>query len=167
MKNPPGNCRRNLHRIIQFQDICAVRKNISVCISTYRHRRALELSNRPNVELLQLGGIVHHSSASTAGSFAERILDELFCGVLFLGVDGIDLEHGLIITNIVEASLNQKMIVLAQTVVGLADSSKFNKRGLDKICQLDQIDYIVTDKYVSKITVIKIEKPGIKVLIVA
>jgi len=128
---------------------------------------ALELSNRPNVEVLQLGGLVHHSSASTAGSFAEKILDELFCGVLFLGVDGIDLEHGLTITNIVETSLNQKMIALAQKVVVLADSSKFDKRGLGKICHLDQIDYIITDDHVSGETVSKIEKAGIKVIIAA
>lgn len=126
---------------------------------------ALELSNRPNVEVLQLGGLVHHSSSSTAGSFAEKILEELYCGVLFLGVDGIDLEHGLTITNIVETSLNQKMIGLAQTVAVLADSSKFDRRGLGKICNLDQIDYIITDDQVSRETVGKIEKVGIKVII--
>ena len=126
---------------------------------------ALELINRPNVEILQLGGLVHQSSSSTAGFFAERILDELSCGVLFLGVDGIDLEHGLTITNIVEASLNQKMIKLAQTVVVLADSSKFDRRGLGKIANLDQIDYIITDGEVSRETVNKIEKAGVKVIV--
>jgi DeoR family transcriptional regulator of aga operon len=126
---------------------------------------ALELSNRPNVEVLQLGGMVHQSSSSTAGSFAEKILDELSCGVLFIGVDGIDLDYGLTITNIIEASLNQKMIRLAQTIVVLADSSKFDRRGLAKICNLDQIDYIITDDEVSRETVDKIEKAGVKVII--
>lgn len=126
---------------------------------------ALELSNRPNVEVLQLGGLVHHSSSSTAGTFAEKILDELSCGMLFLGVDGIDLEHGLSITNIVEAGLNQKMIRLCQTVVVLADSSKFGRRGLGKICNLDQIDYIITDKEVSHEMVARIEKHGVRVLV--
>lgn len=126
---------------------------------------SLELCNRPNVEVLQLGGLVHHSSSSAAGSFAEKILDELSCGVLFIGVDGIDLEHGLSITNIMEASLNQKMIGLAQTVVVVADSSKFNRRGLGKICHLHDIDYIITDSEVSADTVSNIEKTGVKVII--
>jgi DeoR family transcriptional regulator, aga operon transcriptional repressor len=126
---------------------------------------SLELCDRPNVEILQLGGLVHQSSSSTAGSFAEKILDELSCGVLFLGVDGIDLKHGLSITNIVEASLNQRMISLAQTVVILADSSKFDRRGLGKICNLDQVDYIITDKGVSRATVAQIEKAGVRVII--
>jgi len=126
---------------------------------------SLELCNRPNVEVLQLGGLVHQSSSSAAGSFAEKILDELSCGVLFIGVDGIDLEHGLSITNIMEASLNQKMIGLAQTVVVLADSSKFDRRGLGKICNLEQIDYIITDSEVSRDVVNKIEKAGVRVII--
>jgi DeoR family transcriptional regulator of aga operon len=136
-----------------------------VIVITPALKVALELSNRPNVEVLQLGGLVHQSSSSTAGYFAEKILDELFCGVLFLGVDGIDLEHGLTITNIVETSLNQRMIGLAQTVVILADSSKFDRRGLGKICNLDQVDYIITDDGVSRETVKKIEEAGIKVVI--
>lgn len=126
---------------------------------------ALELINRPHVEVLQLGGLVHQSSSSTAGSFAEKILDELSCGVLFLGVDGIDLQHGLTITNILEASLNQKMIRMAQTVVVLADSSKFGKRGLGKICQFDEVDYIVTDAEVTKEMVTSVEKLGTKLII--
>ena len=126
---------------------------------------SLELCNRPNVEVLQLGGLVHQSSSSAAGSFAEKILDELSCGVLFLGVDGIDLEHGLSITNLTEASLNQKMIGLAQTVVVMADSSKFDRRGLGKICNLDQIDYIITDNEISADAVTQIEKTGVHVII--
>jgi Transcriptional regulators of sugar metabolism len=126
---------------------------------------ALELINRPHVEVLQLGGLVHQSSSSTAGSFTEKILDELSCGVLFLGVDGIDLQHGLTITNLLEASLNQKMIRMAQTVVVLADSSKFGKRGLGKICQFDEVDYIVTDAEVAKEMVTSVEKLGTKLII--
>lgn len=126
---------------------------------------SLELCNRPNVEVLQLGGLVHQSSSSAAGAFAEKILDELSCGALFIGVDGIDLDHGLSITNIMEASLNQKMIKLAQTVVVMADSSKFGRRGLGKICNLDQIDYIISDAGVSKDMVNKIEKSGVRVIL--
>lgn len=126
---------------------------------------SLELCNRPNIEILQLGGMIHQSSSSSAGSFAEKVLEELSCGVLFLGVDGIDLEHGLSITNLMEASLNQKMIRLAQTVVILADNSKFDRRGLGKICNLDQVDYIITDKGAPSATIARIENTGVRVLI--
>lgn len=136
-----------------------------VIVITPALRVSLELYDRPNIEVLHLGGIINQTSASSAGTFTEKILDELACGVLFLGADGIDVEYGLSITNIVEASLNKKMISLAQTVVVLADSSKFEKRGVGKICNLSKIDYIVTDSKVDAATITKIEKCGVKIII--
>ena len=125
----------------------------------------LELSNRPNIEVLQLGGIVRQNSSSVAGSYAERILDEISCGVLFLGVDGIDLDFGCSITNLAEASLNQKMIGCSQTLVILADSTKFGRRGLGKICNFDQVEYIITDDDAHPSTVQALEEKGIKVIL--
>ncbi len=126
----------------------------------------LELCNRPNVEVLQLGGIIRSNSSSVAGSHAERILQELSCEIIFLGVDGIDLDFGFSITNIAEATLNQKMIETAQTVVILADSTKFNKRGLGKICGFDQVQYVITDDNVSDKTVRLLEDRSVKVIVV-
>lgn len=125
---------------------------------------ALELSNRPNVEVLQLGGLIRQNSSSVAGSYAEYILANISCGILFIGVDGIDLDFGLSISNLTEAGLNQKMISTAQTVAVLADHTKFGKRGIAKICELDQIHYIVTDQHTSADTIKSLEERGIKVL---
>lgn len=106
---------------------------------------SIEICNRPNIEVVQLGGIIRQNSSSVAGANAESILEEISSGILFLGVDGIDLDFGLSITNLTEATLNKKMIESAQVLVVMADSSKFGKRGLGKVCGLDQVHYIVTD----------------------
>ena len=126
---------------------------------------ALELYNRPNVEVLQLAGLVHKSSAAVAGAFAELILEQISCDILFLGADGIDLDFGISITNITEASLNQKMINIAQKVVIMADSSKFRRRGLGRICNLDIIQVIITDNGIAGETVKLLEDKGIKVIV--
>ena len=125
----------------------------------------LELSNRPNVEVFQLGGLIRSNSSSVAGSHAERVLEEISCGVLFLGVDGIDLDFGFSITNLAEATLNQKMIDTAQTVVIMADSTKFDKRGLGKICGFEQVQYVITDDKVAGTVVNQIEERGVKVIV--
>jgi DeoR family transcriptional regulator of aga operon len=128
-------------------------------------RVALELCTRPNIDVLQLGGLIHPSSYSASGYFAELVLENISCGILFLGSDGIDLEFGLSITNLAEASLLQKMIELAQVVVIMADSTKFGRRGLGKICTLDNVQYIVTDNKVSANTIALLEERGIKVIV--
>lgn len=146
---------------------------LSRCLNPSKHlivitpalKVALELYNRPNAEVLQLGGLIHKSSASAAGFFSELILQHISCGILFLGVDGIDLDFGLSITNLNEAGLNQKMINIAQKVVIMADSSKFGKRGLGRICSLDSIQYIITDNGVPTETIKLLEEKGIKVII--
>lgn len=127
----------------------------------------LELCNRPNVEVLQLGGLIRPNSSSVAGAQAEHTLEEISCGILFLGVDGIDLDFGLTITNFAEALLNKKMIEAAQVVAILADSTKFGRRGLGKVCDFDQIQYIITDRGVSASMVKQLEEKGVKVIIAA
>lgn len=125
----------------------------------------LELSNRPNVEVLQLGGLIRSNSSSVAGSHAINVLEDISCGILFIGVDGIDLDFGFSISNLSEATLNQKMIETANTVVVLADSTKFDRRGLGRICSIEQVQYIITDDKVSDNTVKMFEERGIKVIV--
>lgn len=125
----------------------------------------MELCNRPNVEVLQLGGLIRANSSSVAGAYAEYMLDRVSCGVLFIGVDGIDFDFGFSISNLTEANINQKMIDASQVVVVLADSSKFGKRGIGKICELEQVQYIVTDQGVSDNVVKELQERGIKVIV--
>ncbi len=127
---------------------------------------ALELCNKPNIEVLQLGGLIRPNSSSVAGQYAMRILDDVSCGILFLGVDGIDLEFGITISNLTEATLNQKMLHTSQKVVVLADSTKFGRRGLGKVCNLEDVDYIITDQGTSRKYITALEEAGIKVDVV-
>ncbi len=128
-------------------------------------RVTLELCARPNVEVLQLGGVIRPNSSSVAGAYAEGVLEDIACGTLFLGVDGIDLDFGFSITNLAETSLNQKMIESAQVIAVLADSSKFGRRGLGRVCHLEQVQYVVTDSGVQPGMVEQLEERGIKVII--
>lgn len=127
---------------------------------------AVQLIKHPNIEILQLGGILRKSSTSVAGLYAEQILSDFFCSKLFLGVDGIDLEFGLTTTNAQEAHLNRKMMAASQKVVVLADSSKFGKRGFGKICGIEEVDRIITDGGVPQHTVKALEHLGVKVTVV-
>lgn len=126
---------------------------------------AMELINYPQIEVLQLGGTLRHNSSSVVGPYAEMILQDVACNLLFMGVDGIDLEVGLTTTSLPEARLNQKMIDVARKVIVLADSSKFGRRGMAKICPLDQVDEIITNEGVPPKIISKLDDMGIKVTV--
>jgi len=106
----------------------------------------LELLKHSNVEVIQLGGSVRHTSSSVTGQYAINTLEQFFCSKLFLGVDGIDLEYGISTTSAQEALLNQKMIAVAQQVIVLADSSKFSRKSFGKIADFSNIDVIISNE---------------------
>lgn len=127
---------------------------------------AMELSSRPRVEVLQLGGVLRENSSSVAGTFADNMLNAISCGILFLGVDGIDIDFGFSISNLTEAGLNQKMIRISQSLAILADHTKFGKRGIAKICDFDDVQYLITDKKAPADAIIALEEMGIQVVVV-
>lgn len=103
------------------------------------------LASEKNIYIIQLGGILRHSSLSVVGKYAENILADFSCSKLFIGVDGIDLDFGITTTNMMEASLNRVMMQTAQKTIVLADSSKFGRRGFSKISDMEDVDHIITD----------------------
>ncbi len=127
---------------------------------------SLEFLKDPEKEVIQLGGLLRKSSSSVMGVYAEQVLHDFYFNTLFLGVDGIDLEHGFTTTNAMEAHLNKQMIKVSQKVVVLADSTKFGKRGFGKICGFEDVDHIVTDKGVSQQILNHLEGLGITVTVV-
>ncbi|MES2417692.1 MAG: DeoR/GlpR family DNA-binding transcription regulator [Bacteroidota bacterium] len=138
----------------------------SLTVITASLNVALELIHQPNVEVIQLGGVLRKSSSSVTGPYAEGLLAESYCSKLFLGVDGIDLEFGLTTTNALEAHLNRQMIAASQKIIVLADSTKFGKRGFGRICGLDKVDHIITDEGISEPTKKALGSLGIKVSVV-
>lgn len=123
------------------------------------------LIDHPNIEIVQLGGVIRKSSSSAVGHYAEEMLTNFSCRKLFLGVDGISPDFGLTTSNMMEAHLNTKMIKSVQKVIVLADSSKFGRKGFGKICDIDEIDCIITDKGISENFLTKLEERGIEVFI--
>ena len=139
--------------------------NLKLTVITSALQVADELIRHPDVDVLQLGGLIRKRSSSVVGSYAEDILKDFYCTKLYLGVDGIDFEFGITTSNSMEAQLNRRMMSVAQKVIVLSDHTKFGKRGFSKICSLDEIDEIITDKGIPSSIAEKFISSGIKVTI--
>lgn len=150
--------------VIEFARNIKVDKDLTVFTASLN--ASLILSENPNIDVVQLGGVVRASSSSVIGSISEGILSEFNFTKLFLGVDGIDLDYGLTTTNSNEASLNKAMIKAAQKIIVLADSSKFGRKGFGRICSLEDVDQIITDSGIDEKTKNKLIELGINVTIV-
>lgn len=124
------------------------------------------LSNKPGIEVVQLGGSLRDSSVSVVGNFAEDMLGFFSCSKLYLGVDGIDPDFGLTTTNLMEANLNRTMMRAAEKVIVLADSTKFGRRGFSKICDLEEVDEIITDSNAQPRFLKELRERGIEATVV-
>lgn len=139
-------------------------KNLTVITASLNV--ALEIVHHPGIEVIQLGGLVRKTSTSVTGLYAEHALLDFSCTMLFLGVDGIDLDFGITTTNMMEAQINKRMMGTAQKTIVLADSSKFGKRGFGKICALEEVDQVITDTNLSPHITEKMRAMGIEVTLV-
>ncbi len=103
------------------------------------------LSNLKNIKVIMPGGFLRQNSLSLVGSPTEQILRNFYVDKLFMGVDGIDCNHGLFTPNVEEAHINQVMIDISHEVFVVTDSSKFLRRSFAFIAPISHINAIITD----------------------
>ncbi|WP_229236016.1 DeoR/GlpR family DNA-binding transcription regulator [Dyadobacter tibetensis] len=144
----------------------AIPTDMQLTVLTSAMNVCMALIEKPNLEIVQLGGIVRKSSVSAIGAFAEDQLAQFSCTKLFMGVDGIDLDQGCTTSNMMEAQLNRAMMRAVQDTIVLADSSKFGKRSFGKICPLSEVNHIITDHGIGTNISQSIENQGVELTLV-
>ncbi|HMC02502.1 MAG TPA: DeoR/GlpR family DNA-binding transcription regulator [Cellulomonadaceae bacterium] len=117
-------------------------------------------------EIVCLGGILHKESLSFAGPATLAAIDGLQIEILFLAASGIS-DRGAFCGNGFDAITKRVLIDVAENVVLLADSSKFDIAAMLRICDWDTIDTIVIDDGVTADQVRMFEQHGVQVMAVA
>jgi len=118
------------------------------------------------VELLMTGGHLRRKSLSFYGAQAEQSLQNYHFDLLFLGVDGIDLERGVSTHHEEEARLNRCMCQVAKKIIVVTDSSKFRRSSLHRIIETPRINTLITDDAIPAELLRGLHDAGIEVLLV-
>ena len=122
----------------------ALKKFSQLTIITNGVNIAAELTGT-HFDVILTGGIVRKNSFSLVGPLAEDMLAEMHADILFLGVDGFDMEIGLTTPNLLESRVNRAMVGAASRVVAVCDSTKFDRRSLSRIVPATAIHHVITD----------------------
>ena len=118
------------------------------------------------IEVILTGGTLRENSFSLVGPLAEETLRRLSADIIFLGVDGFDVNFGLTTPNLLEAKVNRVMVEIAKQVVVVCDSSKFGRRSLSLIAPPSAVQRAITDNRIAKSDLHALEKAGIEVTLV-
>jgi DeoR family transcriptional regulator of aga operon len=143
----------------------ALREFRSLSVITNAVNIAAELAGT-KVEVILTGGILRENSFSLVGPIAEESLRKLSADILFLGVDGIDLNFGLTTPNMLEAKVNRVMLEVARKTVVVCDSSKFGRRSLSLIGPMPAVHHVITDSRIAKSDIRVLEERGIGLTLV-
>ena len=112
------------------------------------------------------GGIVRAGELSMVGDFAAHAYHHLHVDKAFIGIGGINLQHGLTEYNLDDALVKRVMIATASQVIVVADSSKFGKTSFAHVAPLSAIKVVVTDRHADMPTVKQLRQMGIEVILV-
>lgn len=138
----------------------------SINVITNALNIAVLLANAAHVNVIIPGGVLRQKSWSLSGPQAEQALGTLQADLLFLGVDSLDPDVGLMTPYVLEAQLNAQMIRIARRVVAVTDSSKLLRRNLSVIAPVEQVDLLITDTAANADCVAAIRARGVEVRLV-
>lgn len=144
------------HELKKFSQLTVITNAVNI---------AAELAST-NLDVILIGGSLRKNSFSLVGPLAEDVLQEMHADILFLGVDGFDVEVGLTTPNLLESRVNRAMVKAARRIVAVCDSTKFNRRSLSRIVPPSAVHCVITDRGLPSETADALRAQNIEVVLV-
>lgn len=101
-----------------------------------------------SVDLVVLGGAIHNRTGVTHGPYTDQMLETINVQKAFLSVAGVN-EKGFYNSNMLLVETERCMMQAADRTIIVADSTKFGRSSLARMCEWDQVDTLVVDHQLS------------------
>ena len=105
----------------------------------------LELADKPDWTVLSTGGNLREGALSLTGSSAEKMIRSYHVDTAICSCKGVDQEIGVTDSNEKDCLIKQAMFASAERRILAADTQKLGKKSFMRVCDVDQIDALVTD----------------------
>jgi ribose transport system substrate-binding protein len=110
---------------------------------------ATALSANPTNTVILIGGVLRAETGSLTGRLAEPMLAGVRIGRAFVSCVGFAPDLGMMEDHLDEAAAKRAIIEASESVVVLADSSKFQRKAMVSFVTLDRVDHVITDDEIS------------------
>jgi len=136
-----------------------------ITVVTHDLNIAVKLATNPNIKLICTGGIARENVFTLEGTQVTDFIRGLKVDKTFLGADAIHTDGVISNVNIEEVPIKQAMVNAADKVILLTDSSKFGVTGFAKVCNITDVDHIITDQGISKEQLQMIRNKNINIIV--
>ena len=123
----------------------ALKKKEGLTIITNSVEVLLEQPEVSSWEVISTGGYLKEEYLALVGPRAIETLESFNVDKVILSCKGMDMEKGITDSNELFSQIKQKMLRQAKEKILAVDSTKLDKVGFSKICDLTDIDIVVTD----------------------
>jgi DeoR/GlpR family transcriptional regulator of sugar metabolism len=106
---------------------------------------AMEYIHHPNIEVIFIGDRISKNSKITVGGDAITKIKQINADICFLGINGIDTEHGLTDNDWDVVQVKKAMIQSSKKVVALTIAEKIDTHQKIKVADLDVLDILITE----------------------
>lgn len=106
----------------------------------------LELADKKGWTILSTGGSLREGAYSLSGSSAEKMVRDHHVDLAICSAKGIDEGMGITESNEKDAEMKKAIFNAANRRILAIDSTKFDKISFIKVCDLKDVDVVVTDK---------------------
>jgi len=107
----------------------------------------LELADKTGWTILSTGGSLREGAYSLAGSSAEKMIRDHHVDLAICSAKGIDNGMGITDSNEKDAEMKKAIFNAASKKILAIDHTKFDRISFIKVCDIRDIDVIVTDEY--------------------
>lgn len=129
--------------------IASMIQNLRLTVVTNSIKVVNTLIEKPNVNLVVIGGTLSKSSLSNLGRNAEHNMKNYFFDTAFISCRSVSMQHGITDSNEQQAGIRMLAAEHANNVYLIADYTKFDKTSFASICGFDLIDAVIVDKTLS------------------
>lgn len=144
-----------IHSIQDRKKITLITNSIEILI---------ELCNKPDWTIISTGGTLKEGGLSLVGYQAERTVNNFHVDLAVCSCKGFDTERGVTDSNEPDSEIKKAFFAAAKKRILAVDSSKFDKSSFVKVCGINDIDTVVTDKKPSAEWCTRISDAGAKLI---
>lgn len=151
------------HELGMRQDLIGEPGRITLTVVTNAVNIAGLLAVRPHIRVMVTGGVLNARSYELVGPMAQAALGKITMDLCFVGVNGLDPRLGPMVSDEMEAAVNELMVAQSRDSYLVLDSSKVGTRSF-VILDTVNLTGVITDRQLDAGQLAALDAAGLKVL---